>query len=253
MPGQPPRHHRLHGRGDRPGACSAPPGCSSSWRLSGAPGTMLAGHRAGRAPGRSAGRAATSGWTATSPSPAACWRRACSGAVSSPPRPRWCSRASAASFGGFTDDASLAVVAPVTEEATKGAVPAAAPWWRRAELDGILDGIVYAGMVGIGFAFIENILYLAAAYNGTDGTGPGGTDGADGDVRGALPVQPVRAPAFTTFIGIGVGIAVTSRTARRADPRARCWGTSAPWPPTRVWNASTLYGGRRASSLSTSC
>ena len=40
------------------------------------------------------------------------------------------------------------------------------------ELDGILDGIVYAGMVGIGFAFIENILYLAAAYNGTDGDGP---------------------------------------------------------------------------------
>jgi RsiW-degrading membrane proteinase PrsW (M82 family) len=31
-----------------------------------------------------------------------------------------------------------------------------------AELDGVLDGIVYAGMVGIGFAFTENILYLAA-------------------------------------------------------------------------------------------
>ena len=45
-------------------------------------------------------------------------------------------------------------------------------WWRRNELDGILDGIVYAGMVGIGFAFIENILYLAAAYNGADGVGP---------------------------------------------------------------------------------
>ena len=45
-------------------------------------------------------------------------------------------------------------------------------WWRRAELDGVLDGIVYAGMVGIGFAFTENILYLAAAYNGTDGTRP---------------------------------------------------------------------------------
>ena len=44
-------------------------------------------------------------------------------------------------------------------------------FFRRHELDGILDGIVYAGMVGIGFAFTENILYLASAYVGDDGTG----------------------------------------------------------------------------------
>ena len=137
---------------------------------------------------------ATSGWTATSPSPAACWRRACSGAASSPPRRPSSSQGIGGIFGGISDDTSLAVVAPVTEEATKGAFLLLLLWWRRAELDGVLDGIVYAGMVGIGFAFVENILYLAAAYNGTDGIGPGGTDGADGDVRGALPVQPVRAP-----------------------------------------------------------
>ena len=68
-------------------------------------------------------------------------------------------------------------------------------WWRRHELDGILDGLVYAGMVGIGFAFVENILYLAAAYNGTDATGPGGTSALTGDLRPALPGQPVRPPA----------------------------------------------------------
>ena len=48
-------------------------------------------------------------------------------------------------------------------------------WWRRAELDGILDGIVYAGMVGIGFAFTENILYLGGTYNGTPGMGDSST------------------------------------------------------------------------------
>ena len=74
---------------------------------------------------------------------------------------------------GFSEQESLAVVAPVTEELTKGLFLVLLLWWRRNELDGILDGIVYAGMVGIGFAFIENILYLAAAYNGTDGL-PGG-------------------------------------------------------------------------------
>ena len=80
-------------------------------------------------------------------------------------------------FGAVTDDVSLAVVAPLTEEAAKGLFLLLLLWWRRGELDGILDGIVYAGMVGIGFAFTENILYLAAAYNGTDGVGPGGVAG----------------------------------------------------------------------------
>ena len=76
---------------------------------------------------------------------------------------------------GFSHRESISIVAPVTEEASKGLFLILLLWWRRAELDGVLDGIVYAGMVGVGFAFIENILYLAAAYNGTDGVGPGGT------------------------------------------------------------------------------
>ncbi|MCW2842734.1 MAG: PrsW family intrarane metalloprotease, partial [Nocardioides sp.] len=67
---------------------------------------------------------------------------------------------------GFTDTQSLEIVAPVSEELSKGLFLMLLLWWRRAELDGVLDGIVYAGMVGIGFAFVENILYLAAAYNG---------------------------------------------------------------------------------------
>src|SRR5215467_6957432 len=70
---------------------------------------------------------------------------------------------------GLTSDASSAVVAPVIEEACKGAFLIALLWWRRDELDGILDGLVYAGMVVIGSAFTENILYLAAAYDGTAG------------------------------------------------------------------------------------
>src|SRR5687768_6620887 len=82
--------------------------------------------------------------------------------------------------GGFSDRESLAVVAPVSEEFAKGLFLLLLLWWRRHELDGILDGIVYAGMVGIGFAFIENVFYLASAYNGTDGMGPGGTSALTG-------------------------------------------------------------------------
>src|SRR4051794_12435628 len=83
-------------------------------------------------------------------------------------------------FDGVTDQVELAVLAPVTEEASKGLFLILLLLWRRAELDGVLDGIVYAGMIGIGFAFTENILYLGASYNGTNGMGPGGIAGVTG-------------------------------------------------------------------------
>ena len=113
---------------------------------------------------------------------------------------------------GITDTLSLAVVAPVTEEASKGFFLLLLLWWRRAELDGVLDGLVYAGLVGVGFAFTENILYLAAAYGGTDGTGPGGVAGVTTIFVIRCVFSPFAHPLFTAFIGVGLGIAVMSRT-----------------------------------------
>ena len=144
-------------------------------------------------------------------------------------------------YVGFTDDQSLAIVAPVTEEASKGLFLMLLLWWRRSELDGILDGIIYAGMVGIGFAFIENILYLAAAYNGTDGTGPGGTEAVTGVFIVRCLFSPFAHPLFTTFFGIGVGLAVSARSkfVRAISPPVGyllAVGTHA------AWNASTLWG-----------
>lgn len=144
-------------------------------------------------------------------------------------------------FAGFTANQSLAIVAPVSEEASKGLFLLLLLWWRRGELDGILDGIVYAGMVGIGFAFVENILYLAAAYNGTDGLGPGGTEALTGTfiVRGLF--SPFAHPLFTTFTGIGIGIAVTTR---RSSVRvlAPLLGYLLAVLSHAIWNASTIYG-----------
>lgn len=142
---------------------------------------------------------------------------------------------------GWTDEQSLAVVAPVTEEASKGLFLLLLLWWRRAELDGVLDGIVYAGMVGIGFAFVENILYLAAAYNGTDGMGPGGTSAVTGVFIIRCLFSPFAHPFFTTFIGIGVGLAVSSRrtSVRILGPLV---GYLLAVAAHGAWNASTLWG-----------
>lgn len=55
------------------------------------------------------------------------------------------------------------VAAPITEEIFKGlAVMMIFFLWRR-EFDGIFDGIIYGGVVGFGFAAIENVLYFLDA------------------------------------------------------------------------------------------
>src|SRR4051794_37076636 len=125
---------------------------------------------------------------------------------------------------GTPDDWSAAIVAPLTEEGAKGLFILLLLWFRRRVIDGVLDGIVYAGLVGVGFAFTENILYLGAAYMGGDGGSPGGLGAATGlfVVRGVF--SPFAHPLFTSFIGLGVGFAVVAKT--------RAWRV--PRPPVRV-------------------
>jgi len=142
---------------------------------------------------------------------------------------------------GFTDTFSLAVVAPVIEEASKGLFLVLLLWWRRAEVDGILDGLVYAGMVGVGFAFTENILYLAAAWNGTDGLGPGGIEAVTGTFVVRCVFSPFAHPLFTAFTGLGIGLAVTSRsTAVRW--LAPLGGYLLAVLAHAAWNGSTVFG-----------
>jgi RsiW-degrading membrane proteinase PrsW (M82 family) len=142
---------------------------------------------------------------------------------------------------GFSGAERLSIVGPVTEEASKGLFLLLLLWWRRAELDGVLDGIVYAGMVGVGFAFVENILYLAAAYNGTDGTGPGGTSALTSTFVMRCLVSPFAHPLFTTFTGIGVGIAVGSRS-RPVRLVAPLVGFGLAVTAHATWNTSAVYG-----------
>lgn len=142
---------------------------------------------------------------------------------------------------GTSANLSAATVAPVTEEAAKGLFILLLLWMRRAEIDGVLDGIVYAGMVGVGFAFTENILYLGGAYMG------GGDDGFGAAtnlfvVRGVF--SPFAHPLFTSLMGIGVGVAVVTRSPlwRYLAPLL---GYLAAVVAHASWNASAALAGGR--------
>lgn len=103
------------------------------------------------------------------------------------------------------------VVAPVVEEALKGAFLVLLLIFRYREFDGIVDGIVYAGLVAAGFAFTENILYIGRAF-----AEDGAAFGQAGAVLGVLLVRgvlsPFAHPLFTALIGIGAGIAARHRS-----------------------------------------
>ncbi len=96
-------------------------------------------------------------------------------------------------------------------------------------------------MVGIGFAFTENILYLSAADVGGDG-GSGGLGGAIMlfVVRGVF--SPFAHPLFTAFTGIGIGIAVGSR-----KPAVRFFAPLVGYllavGAHAAWNGSLFLGG----------
>jgi protease PrsW len=144
-----------------------------------------------------------------------------------------------------TDAFAATVVAPITEEAAKGLFILLLLFYRRHELDGVLDGLVYAGMVGIGFAFTENILYLTSAYMGEDGQ-PGGVGGAVGLFIVRCIFGPFAHPFFTAFIGIGIGIAVGSRS-RAIRTIAPILGYLAAVAAHAAWNGSLMLDdGRNA-------
>jgi RsiW-degrading membrane proteinase PrsW (M82 family) len=57
-----------------------------------------------------------------------------------------------------------AVVAPVAEEVFKGVALLLLLVFFRKEIDSPLDGIIYGGLVGFGFAAVENVFYFAGAF-----------------------------------------------------------------------------------------
>ena len=61
-------------------------------------------------------------------------------------------------------------VAPIIEESVKGLALLLFMVFAYRELDDVLDGIIYGAMIGFGFAFTENILYVVGS-SAEDGLG----------------------------------------------------------------------------------
>ena len=96
------------------------------------------------------------------------------------------------------------VSAPIVEETAKAFILFIL-FFKKDEFDGVVDGIVYAAMAGLGFAMTENIQYYGRAVMES---GSGGLT-AVFILRGTL--SPFAHPLFTSMTGIGLGLARQSR------------------------------------------
>ncbi len=99
---------------------------------------------------------------------------------------------------------SIVLGAPLTEEAAKGLfLLLMMTGRRRNELNSLTDCLVYAGLVGAGFAWLEDILYIG-----------GGDSVSDSLATAALRLimAPFAHSLFTTMFGIGVYFALQQRS-----------------------------------------
>jgi len=126
--------------------------------------------------------------------------------------------------------------APVVEETLKGLVLVGLLWRRRTEFDGPTDGIIYAAMVGLGFAMIENVGYYINALLSPERGGIA-LLGYTFVLRGLA--SPLLHPIFTSMTGLGVAYAASRR---RGGWWAVALGLLAAMVLHGTWNGLSLYG-----------
>ena len=127
------------------------------------------------------------------------------------------------------------ISAPIVEESAKAFILLVLFFWKRDEFDGIVDGIVYAGMVGLGFAMTENILYYGRAA-----LGGGGSLTLIFIIRGFF--APFSHPLFTSLTGMGLGLArqSTNTAVKILTPIV---GLLMAIFMHSIWNGSAVLGG----------
>jgi RsiW-degrading membrane proteinase PrsW (M82 family) len=111
--------------------------------------------------------------------------------------------------------ARLGLVAPVVQEASKGAVVLLISWRYRREFDNVLDGIIYGAMVGFGFAMTGNLISTIGRFALWGFEGLGAAVFAEGLVYG------LDHALYTAVFGGGLGLA------RLAQERWQRWALAA--------------------------
>jgi RsiW-degrading membrane proteinase PrsW (M82 family) len=138
------------------------------------------------------------------------------------------------------DSWGASIVAPIDEEFYKGAGLVMIYLIARHEIDGLMDGLVYGAMIGLGFQVMEDIQYFVHAAAQTQGGGVGG-------VIGTFFVRVLIAGLyshmlFTGLTGFGFAYFITRRGtvswARRAGTFALF--VLAAWAAHFVWNSPWL-------------
>ena len=104
------------------------------------------------------------------------------------------------------DFSTTSIAAPIIEEALKGLAVLVVFLMFRKEFDSVLDGVVYGAITAMGFAAIENVLYIYR--NGFQG---GGWEGFWTLVFIRVFLVGWMHPFFTSFTGIGLAVARTNR------------------------------------------
>jgi protease PrsW len=107
---------------------------------------------------------------------------------------------------GAAEFGTTSIAAPIIEEALKGLAVLVVFLLFRKEFDSILDGIVYAAITAMGFAAIENVLYI---YR--NGYQEAGWEGFWVLVVIRVMLVGWMHPFFTAFTGIGLAITRMTR------------------------------------------
>jgi RsiW-degrading membrane proteinase PrsW (M82 family) len=127
-----------------------------------------------------------------------------------------------------------AIGAAVIAESLKGLVLLALLPSRRTELDGATDGVVYASMVGLGFALVANAYAYGEAWHA--GIGSVAEEFARRGIFG-----PLWEALFTSMIGLGVAYAAARRGV------TGYWAIGVGWVLAvtfdALWNKAVTEGG----------
>jgi protease PrsW len=128
------------------------------------------------------------------------------------------------------------ISAPIVEECAKALIVLAFFFLKKDEFDGVVDGIVYASLAGLGFAMTENILYYGNSV----------VEGGSGGLTLTIIIRgffaPFSHPLFTSLTGIGLGLArqTTNRAIKVITPVI---GLLMAIFMHSIWNGSAVFGG----------